>query len=123
MTTKTLTGAYSAGYYLSTAYSELILTQTARVGGNGVVADAAATVVNYGTVQATYKYRMGVELLSGGEVINGSATDTAALISGNYGIVIGGNTGSDTVNNFGTVKAAAGLAAVVIYGGSVTNGS
>jgi hypothetical protein len=121
MTTKTITGTYNSGYTLGAAYSELIVSHTARVYGAGVTVNSAATVVNYGTIQGATKY--GVDLEAGGAVTNGSASDTTALISGPVvGVLAGYDAAS--VTNYGTIQGGK-EAGVNLYfgGGSVTNGS
>jgi len=99
--------------------------------GNGVVSSALSTttVVNFGTILATaggsYGGSTGVSIFTG-DVTNGSATDTAALIEG-YNAVTAGD--ANTVINFGTVDgtgigAHSGYHGVLLKeGGYLTNGS
>ncbi len=68
-----------------------------------------AKVVNFGTIEATANFSTGVYLYSGGSVTNGSATDTAALITGFRG-VYGGGAGTLTVTNFGAIAGTGGTA-------------
>jgi len=89
---------------------------------------APATVINYATVsglgQGAGDY--GVYFRSGGTVINGSASDTVASITGYYrGIV--STVGAATVVNYGTVTADAvmpggGKTVALAQGGKVVNG-
>ncbi len=85
------------------------------------IASATASVVNYGTIQAS---RTGVELRAGGVVANGGAKggsiDTSALIRGETNGVIAG--GYSTIDNLGTIVGASGQG-VFLLGGEVTNGS
>ena len=101
MTTKTLTGAYPTGYSLASGVTQLIVSQTANVGGTGVSAAYAATISNYGTIQASAYY--GVNLRAGGSVINGSISDRTALISGSrYGVAA--RYGGASLTNNGTIN-------------------
>jgi fibronectin-binding autotransporter adhesin len=53
MTTKTISGTYSAGYVLNGAFSVVDITSAGSVGGFGLVISATATVQNNGHLQAT----------------------------------------------------------------------
>jgi hypothetical protein len=87
---------------------------------------AAATVVNFGTIDetgASYDSR-GVYLYKGGTLTNGAVTDTAARIDGSIG-VFAGSAGA-TVANFGTIQGAGATGQGGVYlqsGGAVTNGA
>jgi len=91
-----------------------------------------AAVTNFGTIRNVNANAVsgsaGLALQGGASVVNGSVSDTAALIQGmsNHGIYIRGP-GRSTVTNFGTVTAAPALAqseAVYIRdGGVVINGA
>ncbi len=92
---------------------------------------AAATVVNFGTLLTTYATPSGqvgvVSLNDGGAVINGSSADTTAKIAGtgHNAIYIKGAMPS-TVSNFGLIAdyGATGRAGVYMRNaGAVTNGS
>jgi len=122
MTTKTLTGAYPAGYTLGAGYSGLIIDASAYVGGSGVYASAAASIVNYGTVNALGGYRdNGVHLAAGGSLTNGAATNTTATIVGYVNGVLADT--SSAVANFATISGLLGAGVSLAAGGSVTNGS
>ena len=85
---------------------------------------AAGSASNFGKIEATGTNSEGVELTEGGRVVNGSAADTAALISGGrLGVLIKGAAGA--VSNFGTItnSASAHVAVALTAGGTVTNGS
>jgi hypothetical protein len=85
---------------------------------NGVITEhARSTVTNFGTIDmSAAAYGNGVVLEDGGWLVNGSATDTAALITGHFGAYVLGAAG--TVANYGRILG--GLE--VLYGGTVTNG-
>jgi fibronectin-binding autotransporter adhesin len=88
-------------------------------------ARGAASISNFGTIANTRTTAgMGVFALGAASVINGSDTNTGALISGYAsGVRITGAGGS--ISNFGTMSATGlfGSAAYLRAGGSVTNGS
>ena len=56
MTVKYLRGDYPGGYALSGAYTRLMVTSSASIGGSGVSAYFKASVTNDGTIQATGGY-------------------------------------------------------------------
>ncbi len=118
MVTKYLSGAYPGGYTLNGAiYSGLVIETMAKVGGTGVSASLAASIANYGTVMAAGA-DYGVYLHNGGTVINGSASDTTALIAGVRGV--DALQGAAAVTNLGTIQGTAyGL--YLHSGGAVTN--
>lgn len=105
---------------------------TARITapGYGVMSwNAPATVANFGTIDGTPGVGRltpaGISLQAGGSIINGSATDTVALVLGKYGVVA---RGSLDVANFGTIRGSApggpmGGGIYFYHGGSLTNGS
>ncbi len=101
MTTRQLTGAYPGGYTLNSKYSELIIEAGASVGGSGVSATSFATILNHGLIDASSG---GVFLHDGGTVINGSATDTSAVIDTTAGKTILTYGQANTVINYGTVQ-------------------
>jgi Hint domain len=78
--------------------------------GRGVVVEGASGLVsNQGTIEALGASGLGVDLSAGGSVVNGSATDTSALIAGSYDgirILTGVN---DVVRNFGTITGSVGV--------------
>jgi hypothetical protein len=125
MTTRYLSGTYSAGYDLNSRYTGLVIEATGSVGGTGVYASFNASIQNYGVIKSIdSKNHFGIELKDGGSVTNGSSTNTHALVSGFESVFIGGAAG--TVANFGTInggKGSFGFGVALGYGGSLTNGS
>jgi hypothetical protein len=121
---------YDAGVYLgaggSVTNGAASDTTAYLFGLDGVDALAVATVTNFGTI-AALGYSQGSEavfLKAGGAITNGSASDTSALIhAAGYqnGIVAGAGV---TIKNLGTIEAGLyDVAAVVMSGGLLTNGS
>jgi len=53
MSTKTISGIYSAGYALGAAYASVDITRTGSIGGTGLVTSALTQVVNYGHLNAS----------------------------------------------------------------------
>jgi hypothetical protein len=102
MTTKTLTGAYAAGFTLTASFSTLDIEDTASVGGKGVFVTKVATVNNYGAVNAgTAIGDCGVYLNNGGAVNNFST------ITGFEGVqstpTFSGKYPAGTIYNFGSI--------------------
>ncbi len=91
--------------------SPLTITSTGAVEVNSTTAGVAGilgpvgtawTVANLGTVESVGSQGLGIDLLSGGLVTNGSTSvATATIIGSNNGINIGGASG--TVVNYGTI--------------------
>jgi len=81
------------------------------------------TVANLGTLNGP-GYAAGLHLTAGGVLTNGQSGSSAALIEGNYGVLIGGGVG--TVSNFGKIFGGEGYffgaGVELAAGGSVTNG-
>ncbi len=85
---------------------------------------APGTVSNFGQIEGTGTNGIGVNLfMGGGQVVNGSAAVTTALISGgSNAVVIAGGIG--TVTNFGTISTTGTHVTVDLSaGGNVSNGS
>ncbi len=112
MTTKTITGTYNAGYFVNSADSAVVITQTGSVGGFGLVAGANTTQVsNYGHLQAA-SGASGVSLLgtnhsltnhAGGYIKGGQAIGASgAGAHGNNGGVGG------YLSAYGTILSAGG---------------
>jgi hypothetical protein len=171
MTTKTISTYIAAGYSLATNYGKLDITATGGIGGfglqlhaltrvvndgfiiagggsNGVVAYAAATIINgsaddqgveirgysgvfapnaavtvsnFGSILGRGNYGNGVFLVAGGAVTNGAAGDTGATI---YGVQSGVAASlAAKVINFGTVRGEVSDGVLLGAGGSVTNGA
>ena len=81
-----------------------------------------ARVNNFGSIIATgYNRSPGVLLEAGGSVTNGTALDTAALISGQNGVYA--LNAIATVANFGTIVGAGAAGVYLGDGGIVTNGA
>lgn len=91
-------------------------------GGLGVLIDGqAGTVNNFGTIKADLPGNGGVGVyLNGGILTNGSASDTAATISGRYGVEIGAGAPT-TVTNFGTLYGFGGVALYFLDAGNRLN--
>ena len=53
MTTKTISGTYSAGYLLNSKYSTVSITASGSVGGFGLVTSAFTSVTNSGHLEAS----------------------------------------------------------------------
>lgn len=90
-------------------------------GNHGVYIEGAlpSAVINFGTIASSLG--SSVSLYLGGNITNGSASDTKALISGSTGVYVGGPA---TVTNFGTMISTGTHSGIVMEeGGSVTNGS
>ncbi len=103
MTTKVLTGTYSAGYTVNTVkYNALELTNSARVGGAGVSAVDIA-ISNYGTIAGALFDGDGISLADGGSVQNGLLFSPASIFGQNYGILLtshmAANPGFSVTNN------------------------
>jgi hypothetical protein len=89
-------------------------------GNHGVYIEGArpSAVINFGTIASLLG--SSISLYLGGNVTNGSAGDTAALITGRSGISVGG---PSTVANFGTIKGIVTNALYMADGGTIINGS
>ena len=80
MTTKTLSGTYSAGYLVSSKYSTVSITHAGRVGGFGLITQVATTVDNAGLIAASHG-AAGLYMQSGGGIYD----KTGGLIFGGTG--------------------------------------
>ena len=80
MTTKTISGTYSAGYILHSNYSTVSITSSGSIGGFGLIVQAA-TVDNSGRIHAS-NGGYGVYMGGVGDVVNAAG----ALIVGGTGI-------------------------------------
>jgi hypothetical protein len=79
---------------------------TAGVAGILGTAGVAWTLTNLGTVESIGSQGLGIDLLSGGLVTNGSTSvATATIKGGSYGIEVNGAAG--TVVNYGTITSTA----------------
>jgi len=88
-----------------------------------VIETAAGTVANFATIQCLNLgggLADGVYLRAGGAVTNGAVDDTAALITGDAGVLIGA---AGTVANYGQISATIGAGVSIAGGGVVTNGA
>jgi hypothetical protein len=84
----------------------------------GLIILGAGTVANFGTISTKSGYNhIGVMLGHGGEIVNGAANDTSALIYGSIRL----NGGTNLLENFGTLNT--GISGVSLSGGTVINGS
>ncbi len=120
-----ITGTITNGVTLASGDSPVLIGgvvtndgtgQTVGVyGGTGIYGD----IRNFGMVGDTGGTFLGIELMAGGTVTNGSPLATDALITGNsYGLKAFGDV---TVANFGTIASA--FAGVRLEGGRLTNSS
>lgn len=103
-----------------------IYTSALIEGAYGVKANSYISISNYGTIKSagtSLKYSVGIELLDGGSIDNGSVTDHSALVEGYSGVDIGYFSGSGAVTNFGTIRGLLQTGVVMIGAGSVTNGA
>jgi hypothetical protein len=110
-------GVVTNGTKLDTTAS---ITGLVGIGGGTI---GAVTIDNFGTIGDDAS-QLGVLLGAGGEVTNGSVSDTTALIEGYVGL---GGGGPITVINFGSIEGT-GSATIVpgiylVAGGRVVNGS
>lgn len=120
-------GSYVNGIVLSNPATQnpATIAATGRVGNTGVAvlgqAGHAWTVSNLGTVDGKGRSGIGIELVSGGRVTNGSTASRAALIEGvSYGIAVARAAG--TVTNFGTVESTGNASnGVGLAGAALTN--
>jgi hypothetical protein len=125
-------GTYTATIDLTNAGSQNPATITATgvvtvATGDGIdgAGGFAWTITNLGMVKSTSD--VGIMLLDGGQVTNGSSASKSGLVAGSgFGIAIAGQSG--TVTNFGAIAAtrtsasAPGVGIDLAAGGSVTNG-
>ncbi|HEY2177459.1 MAG TPA: hypothetical protein VGH15_02660 [Caulobacteraceae bacterium] len=94
----------------------------------GMIAHTSVgTLINYGVVEGVGTASAGAAVEAGGTIVNGSATDTTALIKGN-GFGVAALNVAGTVNNFGTIIGGYGIGGVqsgayLKNGGVVNNGS
>lgn len=119
MTTKTISGTYSAGYKVSSGVNDIGVTSTGSIGGAGLVATAYLLLDNYGRLEAS-KGANGVTLGSGGgDVFNyGSIFGGAAKVSSGAGSA--GNSGGvglysrayGVVHNYGQIAGGGGGAGI-----------
>jgi len=125
----TITSADGQGVYAyqgGSVTNGSVKDTTALIAGvGGILGNHAAEMVkNFGTISGTASSGYGVDLIGGGALTNGSATDTGALISGNGGVKLAA---TGTVVNFGTIKGSGGpgggYGAVLEAGANLTNGS
>ena len=126
MTTKVLTGTYTAGYVLAYPITTLSIAAGGYVEGEGVATAAGVHgryhLVNDGrVVAAAYLEADGVDLANGGVVINGGGGDQTALISGFDGVYLGRK--HDRVRNYGTIAGLYYDGIVLTKGGMLINGS
>ena len=148
MTTKTISGAYSAGYFLNSSFSAVTITSTGSVGGFGLVTTAANVQVNdSGHLQAS-NGAAGVSLLGSGDSLTSHAGGyikggqaiiaTGAGANGNDGgagayaktydsvtlsggHMVGGGGGAGNTGTFGGVGGVGGAGATFVAGGRLQN--
>jgi hypothetical protein len=117
MAIKTISATYSIGYTIATNYTGVDVTAGGSIGGSGLFAADYLTLTNLGAIDGTETY--GVDLSAGGDVTNGSASETTALIEGVTSAIFD----ATSVTNYGTIEAtgAAGIGIVLDGAGTVTN--
>ena len=69
MTSKTLSGTYSAGYHLSASFDAVTITASGSVGGFGLLTSAPTYVLNDGHIEASLG-NDGVTLGGAGDLVN-----------------------------------------------------
>ena len=120
MATKTITGAYPAGYYLDPAFETLIIAGTATVGGAGVTTATTqpTTVNNRDSVNAE---QHGITLSDGGTINNGTSSDPTAQIYGYAAGVLVQN-GAGDIRNWGKISSNSVAPSIILEsGGKVSN--
>jgi hypothetical protein len=139
MTTKTISGTYSAGYVLNGAFSVVDITSAGSVGGIGLVTSATATVQNQSHLQATSGAKGLTVGTGGGQVDNyagaviaggqaslatgpGAAGHAGGPIAANSGRIAGGAGGAGVAGTTGGVGGAGGAGASFHAGGYLLNG-
>jgi len=147
MTTKTISGTYSAGYHLSATFNQVSITASGSVGGFGLVTSAFASVVNAGHLEASLGYS-GLTLGSGGGYLenirsgyirggaakvasgagaagnaggSGASLTVYARIFDDEGDIVGGAGGTGVAAKYGGAGGAGGAAARFHAGGYVSN--
>ncbi len=88
------------------------------------ITGGSGTVANFGSIELTGGFGIGVYLTAGGSVKNGASGSTAGVITGvHFGILISGSSG--TIANFGTIEGtgSVGIGVYLAAGGLVTNGA
>jgi hypothetical protein len=122
----TLKGFSADGVYLAAGGSvtngSLTDPRATISGRSGIVSGAgAATIVNFRTISGFGTQGYGVEMIGGGQITNGAANDTIAIIRGEYAGVV--SQALTTLINFGTIAGTKNQGVVLDRGGSVTNGA
>jgi hypothetical protein len=113
----------AAGGYLLNDASGTIINSTTTEKFNPTVFGVNAsgiTVVNLGAIEDPAG-DASIYLSGGGTVVNGSAIDTSALISGSQAIYA--YYAPATVTNFGSIVSGVGLGVALVQSGVVTNGA
>ncbi|HEX4365383.1 MAG TPA: Hint domain-containing protein [Rhodopila sp.] len=115
----------AAGGYLRNDASGTIVNHSERPRFDPTVyapGGGDVTIVNLGAIEDPAG-NASIYLVDGGTVVNGSATDTSALISGEQGIYA--YLDPTTVTNFGSIIGfgSGGIGIALIAGGVVTNGA
>jgi hypothetical protein len=114
----------AAGGYLLNDASGVIVNNITTDGFDPTVRAAYAsdvTVVNFGAIENPAG-GVPIYLMGGGTVVNGSATDTSALISGPLGVYA--KRGPAAITNFGSIiGSGSGNSGVLLTQGVVTNGA
>ena len=101
MTTKTLSTYAAGGYVLAPAYTELDITKTGGVGGNGLYCGHSATISNFGTIRSTTTIGVAIGILFG-PTAGGVVTNHAGGYIGGYDAVFSDTTLS--LVNYGTIE-------------------
>ncbi|MEO8926065.1 MAG: hypothetical protein ABI306_02780 [Caulobacteraceae bacterium] len=80
----------------------------------------SGNVSNFGTILSQGLHEAGVDLQSGGYLLNGGGGDTQASIKGAYGVAM---EAAGSVRNLGTIAGSMYAGVGLYFGGGVTNGS
>ena len=131
----TIAGASYTGIAVSFGGDGLVVNGSsadtvATIAGDGTgvrMTGSAATIQNYGTIEAFGSLSYGIYLRDGGSVTNGSVSDTSAVVNGYY-LGIQTTTKGASVVNYGTIESfstisAFGRAVHLCAGGTAVNGS
>ncbi|HXU99865.1 MAG TPA: hypothetical protein VG166_05150 [Caulobacteraceae bacterium] len=133
MTTRTLTGNYSFGYKLSSAYTALVISATATIkglspigggaaGGYAVRVTFPATVTNSGSVTGGRGGQGDKASPGGAGGMGGDGLDLAAgILTNSAGFIVGGQGGVGGIGSVGSTGGVGGTGGDGVSGGFVYN--